>query len=181
MKNFKRILTFFIFILIVGCAKLSAQEITTEFFFEKLAPYGHWAEMDELGWVWQPETLPSDWRPYSDGYWVNTTEGWSFCSNTAWAWAVYHYGRWSYQDNYGWVWVPGTVWGPAWVAWRKGDKFVGWAALPPQATWDKTSGLQTSQVNWDTDIHWLSWCFVEPQYFADKEVYKHIQFYELYH
>jgi hypothetical protein len=31
------------------------------------------------------------------------------------------------------VWVPGTEWGPGWVSWRRGDRFVGWAPLPPEA------------------------------------------------
>ena len=32
----------------------------------------------------------------------------------------------------GWCWVPGTLWGPAWVAWRAGRVNVGWAPLPPR-------------------------------------------------
>jgi hypothetical protein len=32
---------------------------------------------------------------------------------------------------YGWVWVPDTVWGPAWVGWREGGNYIGWAPLPP--------------------------------------------------
>jgi hypothetical protein len=34
----------------------------------------------------------------------------------------------------GWYWVPGTVWAPAWVAWRSGPGYIGWAALPPTGT-----------------------------------------------
>ena len=30
-------------------------------------------------------------------------------------------GRWFFDDSYGWVWVPGSEWAPAWVAWRYGD------------------------------------------------------------
>jgi hypothetical protein len=32
----------------------------------------------------------------------------------------------------GWGWVPGTMWGPAWVSWRSGGGYAGWAPLPPR-------------------------------------------------
>src|SRR6266496_1683468 len=35
------------------------------------------------------------------------------------------------SDRYGWVWIPGTVWAPAWVTWTYNDNYVGWAPLPP--------------------------------------------------
>ena len=47
---------------------------------------------------------------------------------------VYHYGRWAKIYGEGWVWVPGTTWAPAWVSWRSNDDYVGWAPLPPEAT-----------------------------------------------
>src|SRR6266536_813741 len=43
----------------------------------------------------------------------------------------YHDGTWVYTDRYGWVWIPGTVWAPAWVTWTYNDNYVGWAPLPP--------------------------------------------------
>jgi hypothetical protein len=43
----------------------------------------------------------------------------------------YHYGTWVYTDRYGWAWIPGTVWAPAWVTWSYNDNYVGWAPLPP--------------------------------------------------
>ena len=30
-----------------------------------------------------------------------------------------------------WVWVPGVEWAPAWVTWRVGGGYIGWAPLPP--------------------------------------------------
>ena len=47
------------------------------------------------------------------------------------AWAVYHYGRWDYDPGYGWFWVPGDTWAPAWVTWRYGGGTVGWAPIAP--------------------------------------------------
>src|SRR5690606_3786408 len=29
-------------------------------------------------------------------------------------------------------WVPGNVFAPAWVSWRRSPDYVGWAPLPPQ-------------------------------------------------
>ena len=48
-------------------------------------------------------------------------------------WATYHYGRWAYSNRLGWVWVPGTQWAPAWVAWRGSEDHLAWAPLPPDA------------------------------------------------
>jgi hypothetical protein len=35
----------------------------------------------------------------------------------------------------GWCWIPGTLWGPAWVSWRWGGGYVGWSPLPPRGVW----------------------------------------------
>jgi hypothetical protein len=43
----------------------------------------------------------------------------------------------------GWVWVPDYEWGPAWVSWRSNDDYIGWAPLPPEATWDYDTGFST--------------------------------------
>jgi len=63
---------------------------------------------------------------------VLTEFGWTWVSDYSWGWAPFHYGRWIVIVGHGWCWVPGTIWGPAWVAWRAGDGFVGWAPLPPR-------------------------------------------------
>ncbi|MCE2694183.1 MAG: hypothetical protein LW645_07940 [Verrucomicrobiaceae bacterium] len=46
---------------------------------------------------------------------------------------MYHYGRWANVERHGWIWVPGTEWGPGWVSWRHSPRYVGWAPLPPEA------------------------------------------------
>ncbi|HEX2974747.1 MAG TPA: DUF6600 domain-containing protein, partial [Bacteroidales bacterium] len=48
-----------------------------------------------------------------------------------WGWAPFHYGRWDYDDYYGWFWFPDDQWGPAWVTWRQGDGYYGWAPMGP--------------------------------------------------
>lgn len=109
-------------------------EVSLNFFYDNLSPYGNWIDVADYGYCFQPNVAvgSSDWRPYADGYWAYTDAGWTWVSYEDFGWATYHYGRWAELDNYGWVWVPGYDWGPAWVSWRTGGDYVGWAPLPPQ-------------------------------------------------
>lgn len=129
-------------------------------FYEALSPYGDWIRSAEYGLVWCPYEKQVDWRPYSDGEWVWTDYGWAWVADEDWGWATYHYGRW-YDDPYdGWCWVPGQEWAPAWVAWRTGDGWVGWAPLPPELTWQAGTGIRWN--DWDNlpgvQHHWWSFC-----------------------
>jgi hypothetical protein len=96
---------------------------------EELDPYGEWVEHPEYGPVWHP-AVATGWRPYMHGHWAWTPAGWTWISTEPWGW-TFHYGRWAFAPAWGWVWVPGTVWGPAWVDWYWGDGYVGWAPLAP--------------------------------------------------
>ena len=101
-------------------------------FYEGLAPYGSWLEVNGYGYCWQPTISMAGWRPYLDGCWVWSELGWAWQTNEPFGWATYHYGRWVNLTGYGWVWVPGSEWAPAWVAWRQSSDCVGWAPLPPE-------------------------------------------------
>lgn len=94
-----------------------------------LDPYGRWYEDRDYGQVWRP-TVPTGWMPYADGSWAWSPWGWTWVSFEPWAW-TFHYGCWVASPGYGWVWVPGSTWGPAWVTWYFGDGYVGWAPLSP--------------------------------------------------
>jgi hypothetical protein len=104
-------------------------------FYEELSPYGEWFEHPPYGPVWRPHrhVVGVEFTPYvTGGRWVYTEYGWVFDTDWRWGWAPFHYGRWLYLGAVeGWVWVPDTVWGPAWVEWRAGGGYVGWAPLPP--------------------------------------------------
>lgn len=102
-------------------------------FYDELAPYGEWVDCS-YGECWVPERVSADWQPYSNGEWVYTDYGWTWVSYDPWGENPYHYGTWTWVSRYGWVWVPGTVWAPAWVTWTYSDNYIGWAPLPP--TWD---------------------------------------------
>jgi hypothetical protein len=86
-------------------------------FYDRLAPYGRWMDVNGYGYCWRPTLTESQgWRPYVDGCWVWSTLGWTWQSNEPFGWATYHYGRWVNLSRHGWVWVPGSDWAPAWVA-----------------------------------------------------------------
>jgi hypothetical protein len=101
-------------------------------FEQQLSPYGRWVDTPEYGRVWMPANVGPDWQPYADGQWVSTTWGWSFAAPVPWGWAVYHYGRWGWRAGFGWFWVPGYVWAPAWVSWRWANGYACWAPLGPR-------------------------------------------------
>jgi len=107
--------------------------ISFQTFYNQLASQGTWIQTDQYGYVFQPTENDPNWRPYTYGHWVNTDQGMTWVSDEPFGWATYHYGRWVNLDGYGWVWVPGYTWAPAWVSWRDGDDDVGWAPLPPDS------------------------------------------------
>lgn len=110
----------------------SDQGASFQTFYDQLGDQGTWVQTDDYGYVFQPNVSDSDWAPYTDGHWVYTDVGWTWVSDEPWGWATYHYGRWANIDGMGWVWVPGYRWAPAWVSWRYGGGYCGWAPLPPE-------------------------------------------------
>src|SRR6478609_7212232 len=111
---------------------------SVDVFYNDLAPYGSWYSDPTYGWVFAPPS-PS-YIPYSNGRWVYTDYGYTWQSADPFGWATDHYGRWVWANR--WVWRPDTTWGPAWVQWREGDGYVGWApagytddAYVPDTAW----------------------------------------------
>jgi Family of unknown function (DUF6600) len=123
------------FALVLPAIPQARADVSIDFFYNNL-PGGNWIEVGDYGYGWQPDVATSDpnWRPYADGYWAYTDVGWTWVSYEDFGWATYHYGRWANLGDYGWVWFPGSdlEWGPAWVSWRTGGDYVGWAPLPPR-------------------------------------------------
>jgi len=122
-------------LLLSGLPRMANADVSVDFFYDNLAG-GSWFEVEGYGYCWQPDIAMNDsaWRPYADGYWAYTDVGWTWISYEDFGWATYHYGRWARLADYGWVWVPGSdlEWGPAWVSWRTGGDYIGWAPLPPR-------------------------------------------------
>jgi hypothetical protein len=143
---------------IVTGALAPAQAQVSGEFRDALEPYGEWRQHPRWGEVWVPDQRPPGWQPYTVGHWVYTDDwGWFWVSEddeADWGWVTYHYGRWIHDRETGWFWVPGDEWAPAWVNWRRGDSFVGWAPLPPD------------DVVYEYDDNPDAWVFVEPRYMA---------------
>ena len=102
-------------------------------FYDALGNQGTWIQSSDYGYVWQPQETDPDWAPYTEGSWAYTDAGWTWVSAEPWGWATYHYGRWVNLAGTGWCWVPGYTWAPAWVSWRYGGGYAGWAPLPPDS------------------------------------------------
>src|SRR3954467_13666072 len=132
----RMLLALAIFALVLPAAQRAEAEtnVSIDFFYNNLGSEGSWVEVGDYGYCWQPNVAVSnhDWRPYADGYWAYTDVGWTWVSYEDFGWATYHYGRWMRLRGRGWVWMPGRDWGPAWVSWRTGGDYVGWAPLPPR-------------------------------------------------
>jgi hypothetical protein len=112
----------------VGSEGSSSASLST--FEAPLAAQGEWTTLGSYGPVWRPR-VAAGWRPYYYGRWEWTTEGWLWVSDEPFGWATYHYGRWAFDRGFGWYWVPGYQWAPAWVSWRYSGDVVGWAPLAP--------------------------------------------------
>ena len=123
-----------IFLLAGSTQKAVAQDddISLQTFYDELSPYGVWIQDPEYGYVWRPDVDQEEFRPYyTNGRWVMTEYGNTWVSEYDWGWAPFHYGRWILNRYSQWIWIPDTTWGPAWVSWRSGGGYYGWAPLSP--------------------------------------------------
>ena len=164
-------------------AASSAQGATTvvnNYFYTPLAPYGSWVYVDDYGWCWRPTCAVVDptWRPYCHGgRWVYTDAGWYWQSFYSWGWAPFHYGRWFLSPRFGWCWVPGPVWAPAWVTWRYTETYCGWAPLPPAAGWSVGVGLTYHgsgvSVSFGFGLSSGWYTFVGYDHFCDRHLHRH--------
>jgi hypothetical protein len=146
-------------------------DVSIDVFYDNLSG-GNWIEVEGYGYGWQPDLAVNDsnWRPYADGYWAYTDDGWTWVSYEDFGWATYHYGRWANLTDYGWVWFPGSDldWGPAWVSWRTGGDYVGWAPLPPRGVGVVYEGRPIGpQVDIEFDIGPEYYNFCEVRYIGE--------------
>jgi len=137
------------------------------FFYDELSPYGDWVLTRAYGWAWFPRDVRPYWRPYLEGRWVNTDYGWTWASYEPFGWATYHYGRWAWDNRFGWLWVPGTIWGPAWVSWQYGGGYVGWAPLPPAVGFRIGFGFRFGNFDFRIGIQPDAYTFVPERAFLE--------------
>lgn len=135
-------------------AKPFSSGVNFGIFYSELSPYGEWIEIDYDVYAWRPYNTSYNWQPYTVGGWVWTSQGWYWDSYEPFGWATYHYGRWYFDDFYGWLWMPGYEWAPAWVEWRYNNSYIGWSPLPPYAVYRYGVGIHFS-INWYSPYkHW---------------------------
>jgi hypothetical protein len=123
------------------------QDVTEDYFYGALAPYGTWINLPGYGLCWQPCAAVYDpnWTPYGTlGQWTYTDDGWYWLSGYSWGWCVFHYGRWFHDAQRGWCWWPSTMWGPSWVFWRYEGSYCGWAPLPPRCYYGQETGTASN-------------------------------------
>jgi hypothetical protein len=99
------------------------------YYADDLDDHGRWVNSGEFGWVWQPNGVAEDWRPYYQGRWAPYSGGMTWVSDEPWAYVAYHHGRWHWSLGVGWFWIPGVYYSPAWVAWNHTPGYYGWAPL----------------------------------------------------
>ncbi len=157
-----------------------------------LEGYGYWVYIPSYGRVWVPY-VESGWRPYSCGYWIWTDYGWYWMSYEPWGYIPHHYGNWIYDSYYGWIWVPGYEWSPAWVTWRVASVYIGWGPLPPRSYYSSYSYSgyhgEYSRRGWDGrrrdrddyskrnypmayphEVQYEGWTFVTKQQFGNSNI-----------
>ena len=138
-----------------------------------LSPYGRWVRTD-YGKCWSPYAQPPGWRPYTVGHWDDTFRGWCWASEgpeADWGVITYHYGRWYVDRYYGWLWVPGAVWAPAWVSWREGGGYCGWYPLPPQVG----DGVNVRVETVDRYCPPERYVYCDERYVNEPSVYRHVE------
>lgn len=100
-------------------------------FEEDLAKYGKWVDDEQYGKVWVPnDAQKDDWKPYQDGKWRDHDSNCRYWfSYEPYGHIVYHYGYWQWSVLWGWYWIPGHAWGPAWVNWYWYGNYAYWTPM----------------------------------------------------
>jgi len=108
-------------------------------------PYGEWLWHDLYGYVWRPylndQRYPwGTWAPYINGSWTSYGGEMFWVSSEPWGWVPYHLGLWMWDTKKGWVWLPGSMFAPAWVAW---EFYSGMYCWRPYSLYDWMYGVDS--------------------------------------
>jgi Family of unknown function (DUF6600)/FecR protein len=125
--------------------------------------YGDWRYQQQYGYVWYPR-VSVGWRPYHYGRWASLRPyGWTWIAGDPWGWPTHHYGRWGISAG-SWFWIPGRVWGPAWVSWAYATNYVSWCPLG----WNNRPVLHIVNANYFGGRRydpWYAWTAVPRRHF----------------
>lgn len=140
---------------VVAAPEVQYVNVSNDYFYDTLTPYGSWVEVEGYGRCWRPTVAVTSagWQPYRDrGRWVHTDSGWYWMSDYSWGSVAFHYGRWFSHPRWGWCWWPDSVWAPSWVTWRYDDDNCGWAPLPPRSYFRPGFGFSYHDRNVGVDF-----------------------------
>lgn len=107
--------------------------------------YGEWVWHDLYGYVWRPflndQRYPwGSWQPYINGSWTSYGSEMFWVPGEPWGWVPYHLGIWMWDTNKGWVWLPGSLFAPAWAVW---DFYAGFYSWRPYSLYDWMYGFDS--------------------------------------
>ncbi len=92
--------------------------------------YGEWLWDDLYGYIWRPfvdnGAYPWGWQPYFAGQWASYNGQMFWIPGEPWGWVPYHLGVWQWSKKLGWVWLPGSMFAPAWATWDFYFFYAGW-------------------------------------------------------
>ena len=135
------------------------------YYADTLDGHGEWVRVVDVGWCWRPILSVAGWRPYWRGHWGAYRGGMTWVSYDPFGYLTHHHGRWGWSSTYGWYWIPGVYYGPAWVAWNMVDSFFGWAPL----------GYYNRPVYWGYNgIYHDLWNVVHIRNIHNRNLYNHI-------
>jgi len=85
--------------------------------------HGEWLWHDLYGYVWRPYLNDyrypwGTWQPYINGSWTSSGGELFWVPAEPWGWVPYHLGIWMWDTSKGWVWLPGSLFAPAWAVWE---------------------------------------------------------------
>jgi len=111
--------------------------------------YGEWIWDDLYGYVWRPflnrMDYPWGWAPYFYGRWSSLGGQLYWVPEEPWGWIPYHLGIWQWDKKLGWVWLPGSLFAPAWVDWEFFYGYFGWR---PFGLFDWFEGFYSDFAYW---------------------------------
>ena len=142
-------------LLMVPAAPAHAQDndVDISYFYDELEQYGRWIDHPQLGRRVEPRRRSATGAPtrWATGATRRTTAGTGCRTSRSAGRSSTTAAGCSIRDD-GWLWIPGTEWAPAWVAWRSDDGddgYVGWAPLPPESSWGPDGDLLYDEYYYD--------------------------------
>ncbi|MDH7512980.1 MAG: FecR family protein [Clostridiales bacterium] len=99
--------------------------------------YGEWIWHSLYGYVWRPyynDYYPwGTWQPLFYGRWSVYRGQLFWIPEEPWGWVPYHLGIWMWDAKKGWLWLPGSLFAPAWAVW---DFYSGYYLWRPWSLFD---------------------------------------------